>query len=53
MKGKFITIEGCEGVGKSTHVKMLKDYFESRGISAFFCREPGGTNISEQIRQII
>lgn len=53
MNGKFITIEGCEGVGKSTQLKKLKEYFESKGIDAVFTREPGGTEISEQIRSII
>ena len=53
MKGKFITIEGCEGVGKSTQLKKLKEYLESKGVNAVFTREPGGTEISEQIRGII
>lgn len=51
--GKFITFEGCEGVGKSTQIKLLKDYLERTGQSAVFTREPGGTRISEQIRKII
>ena len=53
MTGKFVTFEGCEGVGKSTQVKKLKEYLASRGINAVFTREPGGTPISEQIRTII
>lgn len=53
MTGKFVTFEGCEGVGKSTQVKKLKEYFALRGINAVFTREPGGTPISEQIRTII
>ena len=52
-KGAFITIEGCEGVGKSTQTAMLKDYFESIGCDAMFLREPGGTEISEKIRSVI
>ena len=52
-KGKLITIEGCEGVGKSTQLAMLKQYFLDNGIDAVFTREPGGTDISEQIRKII
>ena len=53
MLGKFVTIEGCEGVGKSTKVKKLNEYLSKRGIKAVFTREPGGTPISEQIRSII
>lgn len=53
MKGAFITIEGCEGAGKSTIVSMLKDYFKQSGINAVFTREPGGTPISEKLRGII
>jgi dTMP kinase len=53
MQGKFITIEGCEGVGKSTQLALLKEYFETNGIDAVFTREPGGTDIAEQIRGII
>ena len=53
MQGKFITIEGCEGVGKSTQLALLKDYFATCGIDAVFTREPGGTDIAEQIRGII
>lgn len=53
MKGKFITFEGCEGVGKSTQLQLLKEYFESNGIDGFFTREPGGCAISEKIRAVI
>ncbi len=49
----FITFEGCEGVGKSTQLKMIKDYAEQTGQRIVFVREPGGTEISEQIRKII
>ena len=53
MKGKFITFEGCEGVGKSRQVKLLKDYLDQKGVSYFITREPGGTQVSEQLRKII
>ncbi len=53
MKGKFITIEGCEGVGKSTQLRLLKEYCENNGIDALFTREPGGCEVSEKIRNVI
>lgn len=53
MKGKFITFEGCEGVGKSRQIKLLEEYLIENGIKYFLTREPGGTVVSEQIRKII
>ena len=53
MKGKFITFEGCEGVGKSRQIKLLEEYLVKNDIKYYFTREPGGTEISEQIRAII
>jgi dTMP kinase len=53
MNGKFITIEGCEGVGKSTLLKGLREYLEQNGIQAVFTREPGGTPVAEKIRAVI
>lgn len=53
MKGKFITFEGCEGSGKSTHVTLFKEYLDKKGVDYIFLREPGGTEISEKIRKII
>ncbi len=53
MKGKFITFEGPEGVGKSRQIKLLQSYLEEHGISYYLTREPGGSSISEQIRAII
>ena len=49
----FITFEGCEGVGKTTQLRFLKEYCESNGIDAVFTREPGGSEIAEKIRKII
>ncbi|MDD4839529.1 MAG: dTMP kinase [Clostridia bacterium] len=53
MRGTFITFEGCEGVGKSTQLLLLRDYLKRTQQNAIFTREPGGTSISEQIRNII
>jgi dTMP kinase len=53
MKGKFITFEGSEGSGKSTHAKLLLKYLRSRRIKAMLIREPGSTKISEMIRKIL
>jgi thymidylate kinase len=52
MKG-LITIEGCEGVGKSTQLQLLKNYCDKNNIKAVFTREPGGSIIAEKIRNII
>ena len=49
----FVTFEGCEGVGKSTQLNMLKDYLCHTGQEAVFVREPGSTRISERIRTVI
>lgn len=51
--GKFITIEGCEGVGKSTQLRLLREYCEREGIRALFTREPGGCPVAEEIRRVI
>ena len=53
MKGLFITIEGTDGAGKSTQIELLKKYLEDRGKDVLVTREPGGTPISEKIRDII
>ncbi|MDE6372598.1 MAG: dTMP kinase [Clostridia bacterium] len=53
MKGKFITFEGGEGVGKTTQLAMIRAYLEAQGVDAVFLREPGGNAISEKIRDII
>ena len=53
MKARFITIEGCEGSGKTTILKKLCEEFENKGIKYFSTREPGGSKISEQIRNVI
>ena len=53
MKGKFVTFEGCEGVGKSKQIQLLQDYLKSIGKDFYLTREPGGSKISEQIRSVI
>ena len=52
-RGKFITIEGIEGVGKSTNIDLLASLIENRGHRVMKTREPGGTPIAENIRQIL
>ena len=53
MKGKFITFEGSEGCGKSTQSRLLYEYFKAKGKRVIYLREPGATNISEKIRDIL
>lgn len=53
MKGKFITFEGSEGTGKSTHSRLLARYLRRKGYRVILLREPGCTAISEKIRSIL
>ncbi|WP_340400045.1 dTMP kinase [Paenibacillus sp. FSL H8-0079] len=52
-RGKFITLEGGEGSGKTTMIGRVGSYFEERGIPYVVTREPGGIEIAEKIRSII
>lgn len=52
-KGLFVTFEGTDGSGKSTQIQLLKNFFELNNINAIFTREPGGTLISEKIRNLV
>ena len=53
MKGKFITIEGGEGAGKSTMMDRLSGWLKSHGHRVVRTREPGGTFLAEKIRAIL
>ncbi|MCD8040979.1 MAG: dTMP kinase [Clostridia bacterium] len=53
MKGKFITFEGCEGSGKSTQIRLLSERLTKEGIKHLVTREPGGSDVAEQIRTVI
>jgi dTMP kinase len=52
-KAKFITLEGGEGVGKTTNVPFIKDYLLSQNIPVVVTREPGGTPLAEKIRDLL
>ena len=51
--GYFISFEGVDGSGKSTQISKLKEYLEANGYQVVLSREPGGTDIGEQIRSVI
>ena len=53
MRGKFITFEGPEGGGKSTHVKELAEQLRAEGRTVLVTREPGGTRLAELIRGLV
>ncbi|MDD4879680.1 MAG: dTMP kinase [Candidatus Omnitrophica bacterium] len=53
LRGRFITIEGPEGSGKSTHSRMLCDHLRRRGLKVLHTREPGGTKIGETVRKVL
>lgn len=53
MRGLFITLEGGDGAGKSTQIDNMTRFFEERGLVVLHTREPGGTSISEKLRDIL
>lgn len=52
-RGKFITIEGIEGVGKSSNIDILVQHLQQSGIDVLTTREPGGTPLAEEIRELL
>jgi dTMP kinase len=52
-RGKFLTIEGTEGVGKSTNLVYVRDWLLARGVEVVVSREPGGTPLAEEIRRLL
>jgi len=53
MRGRFLTLEGVDGAGKSTHLQFIADFVASRGRHAIVTREPGGTDLAEHLREAI
>lgn len=53
MSGVFITLEGGEGVGKSTQLAVIREHLVSRGLDVVVTREPGGTPFAESIRELL
>ena len=53
MQGKFITLEGMDGAGKSTHIPTIIAQLEARGLEVISTREPGGTALGEQLRNVL
>lgn len=52
MSGRFIVLEGIEGVGKSTQLQFAREHLEASGIEVVVTREPGGTALAERIREV-
>lgn len=52
-KGRFITLEGVEGVGKSTNLHYIQAWLQQAGIKVLLTREPGGTPLAERIRELL
>ena len=52
-RGKFITVEGIDGAGKSSHLEFLCELVRARGHEAALTREPGGTHAGEKVRELV
>ena len=53
LPGKFISFEGVDGAGKSTHVEAVAQYLRDRGLNVVTTREPGGTPLGEKLRELL
>ena len=53
MAGRFITLEGIEGAGKSTVAKFVREWLTERGVTVCATREPGGTPLAERVRELV
>ena len=53
MRGRFVTFEGIDGAGKSSHIEALADWLRARGHAVEVTREPGGTALAERLRELV
>jgi len=53
VRGKFITLEGIDGAGKSTHLRWIARFLRARGVRLKLTREPGGTSVGEKLRRLL
>ena len=53
MAGKLVTLEGIDGVGKTTQSQLLVEYFHAAGLEVKYYREPGGTELGERLRELV
>ena len=53
MKGRFVTLEGVDGAGKSTHQQFVADFLATKAPHVIQTREPGGTDLAERLREAI
>lgn len=53
MRGKFITLEGMDGAGKSSHIAAILETLQEKGVEVVATREPGGTSLGERLRELL